>query len=583
MRNKALDALAKMHNNGSSLDEKQNFLTLLQALIDGRIIEKNNASLKEYSYNEESEIPLLDYLKNRHATNDDNLFIDFINKNFSDNLIYDKDIIAKSIANIISQSERNSECREKLQQILDSITKEQFIEILFFDERNSDVSFFAETNYDIIRKNAFSNEYLRDIVVDKIEDVSNIIFQHRDFIKNISLEFINYLESVAPNLYERKLKFYDWSYSDDEHKEKIKKEYEQYFLEMVLNLTNTTSSDYRTLKSVKSIREHIYSNIEPTLGLYFKELIRKELPDYIQNVGDSFPEVSFLNQWWSIEIKDKNVEYLLSRDVYTNNKTKPDIISYYINKLLIDDDKYSHYSIESLFKKIEENPQFKEYLKTRKQDLFNEVLSLCMKNKNIKFSYLDKALIIEPEKDSVIKLNTVSLLYNTDYVNKLTRLVKKYGVEKILGNEESLKTLPEELRKNVSEEDNNNNRNKKNINFNEKDLIRYFKGLDELKKILKENDLFNNEFEKTFNFLEVIKTAKLLRNFSELEKHIENPFNDFLSLEEIKKSIFYIDAEYALNQSNALQNIIIASERKKLSEMMDNSSNNNILIKKSRI
>lgn len=580
MRNKALDALIEMHNNGNSLDEKQNFLTLLQALIDGKIIEKNNASLKEYSYNEESEITLLDYLKNRHATNDDNLFIDFINKNFSDNLIYDKDIIAKSIANIIHQSEINPKYREELQEILDSITKEQFTEILFFDERNSDVGFFVETNYDIIRKNAFSNEYFRDIVVEKIGDVSNIIFQHRDFIKNISLEFINYLESVEPNLYEKKLKFYDWGYSDDEHKEKIKKEYEQYFLEMILNLTNTTSSNYSTLKTMKSIREHIYSNIEPTLNTYFKELIRKELPDYIQNVDNSFPEVSFLNQWWSIEIKDKNVEYLLSRDVYTNNKTKPDIISYYINKLLIDDDKYNPYTIESLFKNIEEKPEFKEYLKTRKQDLFNEILSLCMKNKNIKFSYLDKALIIEPEKNSIIKLNTGDLLYNTDYVNKLTRLVKKYGVGKILGNGESLKELPEELRKNVSEE--NNNRHKKNITFNEKDLIRYFKGLDELKGILKENDLFNDEFEKTFNFLEVIKTAKLLRTFNELEKYIDNPFNDFLSLEEIKKSIFYIDAEYALNQSNALQNIIIASERKKLSEMMD-SNNNNVVIKKSRI
>lgn len=580
MRNKALDALIKMHDNGSSLDEKQDFLTLLQALIDGRIIEKNDASLKEYSYDEESEITLLDYLKNRHAINDDNLFIDFINKNFSNNLIYDQDIIAKSIANIIHQSEMNTKYREELQEILNSITKEQFIEILFFDERNSDVGFFAETNYDIIRRNAFSNEHFRDIVTEKIGDVSNIIFQHRDFITNISLEFINYLESVEPNLYEKKLKFYDWSYSDDDYKEKIKKEYEQYFLEMILNLTNTTSSNYSTLKTMKSIREHIYSNIEPTLNTYFKELIRKELPDYIQNVDGSFPEVSFLNQWWSIEIKDKNVEYLLSRDVYTNNKTKPDIISYYINKLLIDDDKYNHYSIESLFKNIEENPEFKEYLKTRKQDLFNEILSLCMKNKNIKFSYLDKALIIEPEKDSVIKLSTGDLLYNTDYVNKLTRLVKKYGVEKILGNCESLKELPEELRKNVSEED--NNINKKNINFNEKDLIRYFKGLDELKGILKENDLFNDEFEKTFNFLEVIKTAKLLRTFNELEKHIDNPFNDFLSLEEIKKSIFYIDAKYALNQSNALQNIIIASERKKLSEMMD-SNNNNVVIKKSRI
>lgn len=577
MRNKALDALMKMHDNGSSLDEKQNFLTLLQALIDGRIIEKNDASLKKYSYDEESEITLLDYLKNRHATNDDNLFIDFINKNFSNNLIYDQDIIAKSIANIIHQSEMNPKYREELQEILDSITKEQFIEILFFDERNSDVGFFAETNYDIIRRNAFSNEYFRDIVAEKIGDVSNIIFQHRDFITNISLEFINYLESVEPNLYEKKLKFYDWSYSDDEYKEKIKKEYEQYFLEMILNLTNTTSSNYSTLKTMKSIREHIYSNIEPTLNTDLKELIRKELPDYIQNVDGSFPEVSFLNQWWSIEIKDKNVEYLLSRDVYTNNKTKPDIISYYINKLLIDDDKYNPYSIESLFKNIEENPEFKEYLKTRKQDLFNEILSLCMKNKNIKFSYLDKALIIEPEKDSVIKLSTGALLYNTDYVNKLTRLVKKYGVEKILGSEKSLKQLPEELRKNVSEEDNN-----RNINFNEKDLIRYFKGLDELKGILKENDLFNDEFEKTFNFLEVIKTAKLLRTFNELEKYIENPFNDFLSLEEIKKSIFYIDAKYALNQSNALQNIIIASERKKLSEMMD-SNNNNLVIKKSRI
>lgn len=582
MRNKALDALMEMHNNGSSLDEKQNFLTLLQALIDGGIIEKNNVSLKKRYFNEESEITLLDYLKVRHANNNDNLFIDFINKNFSGNLIYDKDLIAKSIANIIHQSEMNPKYREELQEILDSITKEQFTEILFFDERNSDVSFFVETNYDIIRKNAFSNEYFRDIVVEKIGDVSNIIFQHRDFITNISLEFINYLESVEPNLYEKKLKFYDWSYSDDEHKEKIKKEYEQYFLEMILNLTNTTSSNYSTLKTAKSIREHIYGNIEPTLNTYFKELIRKELPDYIQNVDNSFPEVSFLNQWWSIQIRDKNVEYLLSRDVYTNNKTKPDIISYYINKLLIDDDKYNPYSIESLFKNIEEKPEFKEYLKTRKQDLFNEILSLCMKNKNIKFSYLDKALIIEPEKDSVIKLSTGDLLYNTDYVNKLTRLVKKYGVEKILGSEESLKQLPEELRKNVSEED--NNRNKKNINFNEKDLIRYFKGLDELKGILKENNLFNDEFEKTFNFLEVIKTAKLLRTFNELEKHIENPFNDFLSLEEIKKSIFYIDAEYALNQSNALQNIIIASERKKLSEMMDSSNNNNnVVIKKSRI
>lgn len=526
------------------------FLSLLEMLIKNKVISVSDsyASRSFMKYDGETEEkPLLDYLNKKVQYNSSNSakFLDFITQHYTD--YYDAFSALNALEEVTRRvinntkhyvwgdvQEENKENVEKLKSIIEKMTPDQLKSILLTESYEQKIydNYKVSEKIDNVRDKFLNQETVREIFIEKLGDL-NFIFDNHKFIEMMAIESYDFFENKINGFWEKAVTVREPVRNNDknEWEEKVS---EDTVLEIILRLTSDVSERYKNTDGFRQKRSYLYEYVIDKVNEDAKDKIKNTVSDYIIKNEAPF-EVLKLNNWYQyctqnafdVFIK-KSIEADNSEDIYRTGFF--DIIT-----------------------KAEGDKEFQKYLLAHHTSLF----TLLLKNdRKTRFEYLDRSFKIDPRATETLLFSDTS---RSEMHIKLSRLVKKYGVETLLGDMEKQKELAYDLL-------NMNTHGSQTSYSGSKRKPSGIKLIENLSDIVSVNKAYLNP-----ELVSVVEIAQMLSKLviSKTDDPVsEYPEKIFVDMERVKNSAMMKGASFK-NKEDLIQRLTITYEKTLLNKNLN--------------
>lgn len=412
------------------------FLSLLEMLIKNKVVSVSDsyASRSFMMYDGETEEkPLLDYLNKKVQYNSSNSakFLDFITHHYTD--YYDAFSTLNALEEVTRRvidntkhyvwgdvHEENKENVEKLKSIVEKMTPDQLKSILLtesYEQKIYDNYKVSEKIYNV-RDKFLNLSTVRDIFIEKLEDI-NFIFDNHQFIEMITIESYDFFENKVNGFWEKSVTVREpvRNHDKDEWEEKVS---ENKVFELILRLTSNVSERYQNTDYLRKKRSYLYEDVINKVSEETKNKIKNNVSDYIIQNEAPF-EVLKLDDWY-LYCKEDAFNLFIKKAIEADNSEKIYRAGFF-----------------DIITKAEEDKDFQTFLLKHPTSLF----TLLLKNdRKTRFEYFDRSFKIDPRSTEILLFSDTS---RSEMHIKLSRLVKKYGVENLLGGMEKQKELAYDL------------------------------------------------------------------------------------------------------------------------------------------
>lgn len=428
MINKKLNDLISLHETAGKGHGDREFLSLLETFIENKIIDIEDTYHERLSLSsdeEKEEIPLLNYLNGKAQYTDYHsaLFLNFINKYYPShyNQFSTLNAIAEQVSKISGDKSRytwglvNQEEDEKnikkLKDMIEKITPEQLLSLIETEnyEQNIYESHTVSGKIQDLRGKFLNNEVIRDIFIEKIGSL-DFIYKNATLVQLISVDSFYYFENAIPGFWEKETTLLR-DVRDKEKNEWVVEQVKLSVLELIIN--QTQNAEYEPSGKNRIKRTYLYENVYPSVSQNSQNIINKSVFDYMKN---DYPlEILSLPEWYLLGNENINIfEIMVKETLKAENSERT-----------------YHYGFSTLIHEIENDEDFKNFVVKQEHSLFSLVLEYDYKTR---FEYLDRSFKLEERKHTPI--NFEEIFYRGEIYSKLSKLVKKYGIENVLGTPE---------------------------------------------------------------------------------------------------------------------------------------------------
>lgn len=528
----------------------EHFLSLLELLIKNKIISvsDNYASRSFMKYaGETEEKPLLDYLNDKVQYNSSNSakFLDFITQHYND--YYDafstlnalEEVTRRVIENTKHYvwgdvEEENKENVEKLKNIVEKMTPDQLKSILLtesYEQKIYDNYKVSEKIYNV--RNKFVNQNtVRDIFIEKLGDL-NFIFDNHQFIEMMTIESYDFFENKVNGFWEKDVVIKEpvRNHDKNEWEEKVS---DNKVFELILQLTSNVSERYQNTDYLRKKRSYLYEYVIDKVSEDAKDKIKNTVSDYIIQNEAPF-EVLNLNKWY-LYCTQNGFNMFIKKAIEADNSENIYRTGFF-----------------DIITKAEEDKDFQTFLLEHPTSLF----TLLLKNdRKTRFEYLDRSFKIDPRSTEILLFSDTS---RSEVHIKLSRLVKKYGVENLLGDMEKQKELAYDLL-------NMNTHGSQTSYSGSKRKLGGIKLIENLSDILSVNKAsLNPELVSVVEIAEILSKLVILKADDTISEYPEKIFVD---MESVKNSAMMKGASFN-NKEDLIQKLTITYEKTLLNKNLN--------------